>query len=120
MADNHVCTEFLFPNDARLVGAVGGAVEHAAEQAGLPGDVQREFAAAAEDACREALPFACTCDRRIKCTVHNFPDRIEVVLEHAPSKPGPAIAEKARSRVDHVKKERHEGIARVTLVKYIQ
>lgn len=122
MATKPIHTELLFPNDPRLVGAIGSAVEHAAEQAGMSGEAQKEFAAAAEDACREVLPFGCHCDRRLKCTIDNFGDRIEVALEHFAAKresKAPAIPEKIASCVDHVRSELMDQIARVTLVKYI-
>lgn len=122
MATKPIHTELLFPNDPRLVGAIASAVEHAAEQAGMSCEAQKQFAAAAEDACREALPFGCNCDQRLKCTIDNFGDRIEVVLEHFAAKRGsngPAIPEKIGSSVDHVRSERMDQIARVTLVKFI-
>jgi hypothetical protein len=130
-------TEVLIENDPRLIGAVSGVVLHAGQRAGLSASAQQELAAAAEHACRSTFPLLDGEDPFVKVTIEDFPDRIEVRLEHTgtpePSagletffvgdgeeeKPGGPAGALLLSQVDRVLYETHDGKSRTTLVKYL-
>ena len=122
--------------DPRLAAAVGGAVSHVAERLGLDPRAQSEFAAAAEQACREALSALAGEKTILEVIVADFPDRIEVTV----SRPGAAPAarrktsaaagakslpaEKPRSTahrkgVDRIRYEARGGASRLTLIKFL-
>ncbi len=130
----HTRTEFLVAGDARLVDAVASAVRHTARRAGIPEAADAAFARAAAHACSLTLPLLNGTDPFLHVAIQEFPDRVEVTLEHS----GRALAEKqvesldkelggplaAASHggkcVDAVRSERHGEHWRVTLVKHTQ
>jgi hypothetical protein len=131
-------TELKVHNDPRLLAAVGAIVSHSAHRAGLPHDAQQGLAEAAVDACRETFPLleSGKNDNRDLClTVEDFPDRVQVTIEHSGeakpsagldtfvggSKDGAAggISDSLQdTRVDRVQYETVEGRSRMTLTKY--
>ena len=120
---DHCRTELVVNDDPRLVRAIASVVEHAGHRAGLSEAAQKQLAAAAEDACREAFPLVNGRERAVKFCVQDFDDRVEVVIEHAGGKsapPTPVINAKVASKVDSVKQESHGKVHRVTLIKYLR
>jgi hypothetical protein len=131
-------TELKVHNDPRLLTAVGAIVSHSAHRAGLPHEAQKGIAEAAVDACRETFPLLGNehnSDRDLCLTVEDFPDRVQVTIEHSgESKPtagldsfvGGAkegVAEGISNslqdtRVDRVQYETVDGRSRMTLIKY--
>lgn len=131
-------TELKVHNDPRLLAAVGAIVSHSAHRAGLPHEAQKGLAEAAVDACRETFPLLGNdnSDNRELCmTVEDFPDRVDVTIEHTgEAKPsagldtfvgGPkegaagGISDSLQdTRVDRVQYETVEGRSRMTLTKY--
>ena len=136
VAVEHTRTEVVVVDDARLLAAVGGIVEHVGERVGLPMADQKALAAAADEACRAAFPLAGNHDAKLKIIIQDFPDRVEVTLEHSGEPIPPAgldtfaaQAAKAGSgkaggfalmaKVDRVFFEAKDGRSRMTLVKYL-
>lgn len=128
--------EFTVTDDPRLIAAVGPIVSHASERAGLPESVQKGFAEAAVDACRETFPLLNGNDPTIKLIVADHPDRVEVTIEHS-GEPLPSAgldtfifgategtapkisAALLNTDVDRVKYETCDGRSRTILIKYL-
>ncbi len=123
-------------NDPRLVAGVAGAVGHIAERAGLDAGAQADLVAAAEEALRQTFPLRADAGALLGVTIEDFPDRIEVTLEHQ-GHPLPAAgletfavpgAEetgglsglKLLARVDRVQYDTQGGVSRMTLIKYVR
>lgn len=128
--------ELKLDRDARLTAGVTGALIHVAESAGLDAEAQANLAAAAEDACSEALRLL-TAAAKLNVTIKEFTDRIEVALEYQvqavqvgretfplpaaePVQPGGSSGRSLLGRVDRVLSNTHGGSSRTTLVKYIR
>jgi anti-sigma regulatory factor (Ser/Thr protein kinase) len=137
VAVEHSRTEVVVVDDPRLLAAVGGIVEHVGERVGLPAVEQRALAAATDEACRATFPLVGNHDLTLKIIIQDFPDRVEVTLEHN-GEPVPSAglhtfaaqaAEQAGSgkasgfalmaKVDRVLFETKDARSRMTLVKYI-
>ena len=126
MTSDPVRTELIVPDDPRLIPAVGTVVAHAAERAGLAHPVQKGFAAAAIEACREQLSLihkGSNTDSRVRVSVVDFPDRVEVWVENIGETPQSESPEPFRgpqqyAMVDRVVHETHSGRVRTTLIKY--
>ena len=136
MSDEPVRTVFLLDKDSRLVGVFCSAVEHQATHAGLKGGAGAELAQAAGDVCREAISQGGG-DAGIEVIVDTFQDRVEVAIHYkgqglptdgagsplvtgTKSMGGEGLnRQELLSRVDRVHCKADEGIARVTLVKYL-
>ncbi|MFY9530177.1 MAG: hypothetical protein WBC04_06735 [Candidatus Acidiferrales bacterium] len=115
----HARTELVVCDDPRLIGALGCVVEHAGQRAGLSEQAQKQLASAAEEACREIIPRLNGRERCLKCTVEDFADRVEVILEHPGTRATPEAGSRSRllEQVDHVEYETREGHSRVVLTK---
>jgi hypothetical protein len=131
-------TELKVHNDPRLLSAVGAIVSHSAHRAGLPREAQQGFAEAAVEAVRDTFPLLgndSTGDRDLRMIIEDFPDRVQVTIEHSgESKPtagldtfvggakdhtgGKISASLQDTRVDRVQYDTHEGRSRMTLIKY--
>lgn len=134
-------TELLLADDPRLIGAVEVAIHHAAAHNGMSAAAETALEHMAKDLCRAALVSSNGNNGHapsVRVRVHEFPDRVEVVLEHsgkAPREPKkvrrPAIsavsagfAPAAESQpasapangVDRVVREDSGGGTRITLV----
>ncbi len=131
-------TEITIHDDPRLVAGVAAIVSHSAERAGLSAKAQEGLAAAAVQACRETFPLLARNGSQVaalKVVVADFPDRVEVIIEHS-GEPLPAAGldtfcgagadlspeaiSKAlqKTNVDRVQYETKEGRSRTTLIKY--
>jgi len=128
--------EMKLEPDPRLVAAVGGAVSHVAERVGLDPKAQADFAKAAEEACRQALPSLVADEAMLDVIVEKFPDRIEVTLSpvapvpqtqretsagarREPSSRGGPRNNARRKGVDRVVFATNGGTSRLTLIKYV-
>jgi hypothetical protein len=131
-------TELKVHNDPRLLTAVSAIVSHSAHRAGLPHEAQQGLAEAAVDACRETFPLLGnenSGNRDLCLVVEDFPDRVQVTIEHSGeanptagldsfvggSKEGVAagISNSLQdTRVDRVQYDSHDGRSRMTLIKY--
>lgn len=136
LAVEHSRTEVVVVDDPRLLAAVGGIVEHVGERVGLPTAEQKALVAATDEACRATFPLACNHDLKLKIIIQDFPDRVEVTLEHggepvppaglhtfaaqaAEAGAGKASGSALMAKVDRVLFETKDGRSRMTLVKYI-
>ncbi len=115
----HARTELVLSDDLRLVAAVGSIVEHAASRVGLPEGAQRQFARAAEQACRDTFPLLNGRDRLLKCAVEDFDDRLEVTLDYS-GEPRSSADKPLMQPVDRVLCETRGGRSRIILVKYLR
>lgn len=125
-------------DDPRLIAGVVAIVSHAAERCGLSSKAQEGLASAAVEACRETFPLLNSNGVQaaaLKVIVADFPDRVEVTIEHS-GEPLPAagldtfcgggadLSPEALSKalqktnVDRVQYETKEGRSRTTLIKY--
>jgi len=117
-------------DDPRLIAGAGAIAVHIARQAGLSEHAQRDFHAAAEEACREAFE---NCGARgssratVSLAAALYADRVEVAFEYlvkkraagsARRRSGRAAALPASELVDHIERTTRGGRCRVTLVKY--
>ena len=123
VASENSRTELVLDNDPRLIRAVGSILEHLAERARMPAEAKKGLVEAAETSCREAFPLIGNHNSTLKVIILDYPDRIEVMLEHAGGPEGSAPREEGKSPhlslVDRVHREACEGISRTTLVKYL-
>jgi hypothetical protein len=137
MTDEPVRTVFHLDKDSRLVSVFCSAVEHQAAHAGLESGAGAQFAQAAGDVCREAISQGAVEDHGIDVTLDTFRDRMEVAIHYrgkalpttesgsgatmgAMSKGAESLkGQELLARVDRVHCHADEGIARVTLVKFL-
>lgn len=128
---------FDLSKDPRLVSGVVGAVEHVAQRAGLVPEECQNLIAATQQACLDTFKLLAEEDGRLNVCIQDFPDRIEVILEHrGESLPsagldtfvnlaarGEGTSDLAGleliARVDRVLYHTESGTSRMTLVKYI-
>jgi hypothetical protein len=113
-------TELILEEDPRLVRAVGSVVDFLGERIGMAPAARKELAEAAEASCLEIFPLLGNHRLALKVIVADYPDRIEVILEHT----GAEVPQKTNSvspsrRVDQVLRERRGDISRTTLVKFV-
>ncbi len=126
MITDPVRTELTVPDDPRLMPAVGAVVMHATERAGHARPVQEGFAAAAIEACREQFSLmhkGSNTDSRVRVSVVDFPDRVEVWIENITEIPQSESIEPFRgaqqyAMADRIVHETHKGRVRTTLIKY--
>jgi len=137
MTNDPVRTVFHMDKDSRLVSVFCSAVEHQAAHAGLEGTASAQLAQAAGDVCREAMAQGGAGDHGIDVTLDTFQDRMEVAIHYrgqglptdasgnlaaagAKSKRTESLnGQELLARVDRVHCKADDGIARVTLVKYL-
>jgi hypothetical protein len=137
MTDESTRVELHLDRDPRLISAVGSAVHFQATRAGLEEKGCDNFARASEEVCREALLQITDADGGLNVTVETFPDRMEISIHHrgrsavvaglesAPASGGAGdigalSGVELLSRVDRVVFNTEKGVARTTLVKFLQ
>src|SRR6202046_20474 len=79
-------TELTLHDDPRLIAGVTAIVSFASPRCGLSCGAQEGLAAAAAEACRETFPLVNSNgskDGALKVIVSDFPDRVEVAIEHS-------------------------------------
>jgi hypothetical protein len=90
-------TELLLADDPRLIGAVEVAIRHAAAHNGMSATAETALERMARDLCHAALAGSNGNNGHapsLRVRVHEFPDRVEVVLEHS----GKALRESKKAR----------------------
>jgi anti-sigma regulatory factor (Ser/Thr protein kinase) len=138
MSNDPARTELMLPDDERLLAAITPVVQHASQRCGLSTESQEGLAAAAIEAARETFPLMegqAAGEPKVRVVVSDFPDRVEVAIEHrgealptagldtfvkdavAGSGVGLSMALEA-TQVDRVQYETHDGVSRMTLIKY--
>lgn len=137
MAADQTRVEMRLSDDARLVSAVAGAAMHFAQRTGFDVAGQSDLMAATEAACRDTFKLLSPNGSMLAVTIQDFPDRVEVILEHQ----GEALPTVGLdtfafdededgggsdltglvllSRVDRVQYQTESGTSRTTLVKYL-
>ena len=126
MADDPGRVVLKLSNHPRLVAGVAGAVGHVAARAGCDARALADLVAAAEEACRNAFSLLAAADAQLGVTIEDFPDRVEVTLEHegqpAPGAAGPGGLSSAKllARVDRVQYDTQGAVSRMTLIKYFR
>lgn len=130
-------TEFLLEDDPRLLHAIRAILSFSCERAGLSQHALEGFINAIQNACQETFPLVHDHEgdkRAIRVTVEEFPDRIEVSIEHsgevlptagldtfcggADNQPAAISGALQGAHVDRVQYETHDGRARMKLIKY--
>ena len=130
--------EFHLDRDPRLVSAVRAAARFQASCAGLETEGCENFAKASEDVCKEALAQLSDSDGGLNVTLDTYPDRMEISIHHR-GLPVPAVGleifassdstanklgglngAELLSCVDRISFNLEEGVARTTLVKFVQ
>jgi len=135
MATDSVRVEFTLDNNPHLLQGVTAIVCHAAQRSGFSLQDQDALAAAAVDACRETFPLVNGNDSSLRLVVMDFPDRVEVTIEHsgevlptagldsfcAGAEEGSRGISSAllNTAIDRVKYDNNGGRARMTLIKYL-
>ena len=137
MTDDSTRVELHLDRDPRLISAVRSAVHFQATRAGLEEKGCENFARASEEVCREALLHITDADGGLNVTVETFPDRMEISIHHrgqavpavgletfassgSADETGGINGVELLSRVDRVVFNMEKGIARTTLVKFLQ
>jgi hypothetical protein len=120
--------------DPRLVGAVTGAVEHFAQEAGLDDASQKQLMSAAEQACLEVFTQLESPEKAVEVSIDHHADRLEILIAHmtdqAPAigldsfisrgeDAGPAHGMLLMTLVDRVLYDSEGGKSRLRLVKYL-
>jgi hypothetical protein len=138
MTSEPATTELILHDDARLLAAVGAVVSFSSTRCGLSQEAQDGLSTAAVQACRETFPLLSetkTSDPEVKMIVSDYPDRVEVAIEHSgealptaglhtfagnPDAGGDAGLSSAlqNTSVDRVQYETRDGVSRMTLIKY--
>ncbi len=133
-------TELLLHDDARLLAAIGAVISFSGEHCGLSSEGQQALTTAAVEACKETFPLVpvgADGERALKLVVADYPDRIEVEIQHrGEASPtagldsfagnlqaagGPALsAALQKTSVDRVQYETKDGVSRMRLIKYCQ
>ncbi|MFZ0520705.1 MAG: hypothetical protein WAL95_06755 [Candidatus Acidiferrales bacterium] len=137
MSNEPARTELTLPHDERLLSAISPVVQHASQRCGLSTESQEGLAFAAMEAAREAFPLmeGQSGEPKVKVVVSDYPDRVEVAIEHtgapeptagldtfvkdavAGSDAGLSMALQT-TQVDRVQYETRNGVSRMTLIKY--
>jgi hypothetical protein len=83
MGTKEALTRCTVRNDPRLLAGVGAVVSHAAEHAGLVEAASNEFAAVAEEACRETMTRLNGSGGEVtmQLAVAQYPGRVEVTIQ---------------------------------------
>lgn len=105
--------------DPRLVAGVAGAVGHVTERAGWSTRARGDLTAATEEACGRTLPLLAN-GAQLSVTIEDYPDRIEVTLEHRsrPTQRSPESNDRdLLACVDRVEHSSSGGVSRTTLIK---
>lgn len=126
--------EFTLDNDPHLFHGVKAILCHAAQRSGFSQQDQDALADAAVDACRETFPLLNGSDSSLRLVVLDFPDRVEITIEHCGEVLPTAgldsfcagVEEGTRgissallnTTIDRVQYDTDEGRARTTLIKY--
>lgn len=134
MATDPARIELTLDNDPHLLHGVMAIVCHAAQRSGFSQQDQDALASAAVEACRETFPLLNGNDSSIRLVVLDFPDRVEVIIEHsgevlptagldsfcADADEGSRGISSAllNTTIDRVQYDTNEGRARMTLIKY--
>ena len=134
MATDPARIEFTLDNNPHLFHGVKAIVCYAAQRSGFSQQDQDALAAAAVDACRETFPLLDGNDSSLRLAVLDFPDRVEVTIEHsgealptagldsfcADAEDGSRGISSAllNTTIDRVQYDTKEGRARMTLIKY--
>ena len=133
-------TELLLHDDARLLAAIGAVISFSGTHCGLSEEAQQALTTAAVAACKETFPLIPPSpegERVLRLIVADYPDRIEVEIQHQgePSPTagldsfagnlqaagGPALsAALQKTSVDRVQYETKDGLSRMRLIKYCQ
>lgn len=130
-------TEFLLEEDPRLLHAIRAIVSFSGERAGLSHQAIEGFISAITSACQETFPLVHNHEgdkRAIRVIVEDFPDRIEVSIEHsgevlpsagldtfcggAGNQPAAISGALQGAHVDRVQYETRDGRACMKLIKY--
>lgn len=136
MASESQRVEITLTNHPLLLQGLAAAVEHFAEIAGLDAGGQRDLAEAAAQACQSTFRLLPAANGTLGVALENFPDRVEVTLEHCgealPSagletfagfgegdEGGDLTGLELMSRVDRVLYHTEGGASQMTLVKYV-
>lgn len=109
--------ELRLPNDSRSLGAVRGALQHAARHLGLPPDQEGLLVAATEQLLRSALE-SLKPEANLFVAVQEHPDRIEVELER-PGGKSDAWTTRKFPGIDAVEQETRAEATRLKLVKFL-
>jgi anti-sigma regulatory factor (Ser/Thr protein kinase) len=136
MSNDPARTELMLPDDERLLAAITPVVQHASQRCGLSTESQEGLVAAATEAATFPLMEGQAAgEPKVRVVVSDFPDRVEVAIEHrgealptagldtfvkdavAGSGAGLSMALQA-TQVDRVQYETHDGVSRMTLIKY--
>ena len=138
MADASTRVVFHLDPHPVLLGVLRSAVQFQGLQAGLGSETCAEFAQASEDVCREALAQLNEGTGGLDVTLDTFHDRIEISIHHHgqmvpavglecfafSAAPGGVTGRlnglELLARVDRVLFNVEDGVARTTLVKYLQ
>jgi hypothetical protein len=133
----HSRTVLHLSRDDRLIAAVGGAVAHFAERAGLDDSARNLLTAALEDLCRQTLPLLNGNGEGMDVAIEDFDDRLQISVEHrGEAEPSVGVesfiadcARESKQRVtgvhlmrtvDRIEYDARDGSIRTTLVKYLQ
>jgi hypothetical protein len=134
VAREHDQTDFLLTNDPRFVRAIGVAIHHAAAHNAMSPSAETALVHATENLCHVALRNGNGHDPALRVSVQEYPDRVEVLLEH-PGKPLPepkkprsrkvpalavgfAPASEPTGRVDRIVRECNGEFSSIRLVQY--
>lgn len=137
MSNEPARTELTLPADERLIAAITAVIQHASQRCGLSPESQEGLAAAAQDAARETFPLmeGHTPEPQVKVIISDFPDRVEVAIEHTGAalptagldsfvadafagESGGLSKALQMTKVDRVQYETRNGLSRMTLIKY--
>jgi len=137
MTNDPVRVVFHLDRSPLLLGVLRCAVEFQSLQAGLHSDSCPQFAKACEEVCREAFSQFTDADGKLEVTLDKFHDRMEISIHHhgqllpaiglesfavsgvSGGSAGGLNGLELLSRVDRVLYNTEDGVARTTLVKYL-
>jgi anti-sigma regulatory factor (Ser/Thr protein kinase) len=131
-------TELIMHDDTRFFGAIGAVVQHASQRCGLSEVGQQGLTSAVQEACRETFPLLqghSNGEPTVRVIVSDFPDRVEIAIEHAgealptagldtfigdaAADPGAGLSRALQmTKVDRVQYQTSGGLSRMTLIKY--
>jgi anti-sigma regulatory factor (Ser/Thr protein kinase) len=131
-------TELIMHDDTRFFGAIGAVVQHASQRCGLSEAGQQGLTSAVQEACRETFPLLqghSNGEPTVRVIVSDFPDRVEIAIEHAgealptagldtfigdaAADPGAGLSRALQmTKVDRVQYQTSGGLSRMTLIKY--
>lgn len=112
----HPRAELHLSGDEQMTAAIGGAVAHFGQQAGLDEAESEALAASLEEFCKQTQSSSQGESCTLRVLIEDFEDRIEIVIEHSGPRQPTAEVEPRRATTSHQASGRMAGVEVVRIL----